>query len=297
MGDQAAHRAGPRVIARVGIAAMLSLAVVTVGARTASAAAPLTVQTSVSPHSIYVADVVTARVDVFFDRGDVDPGSVQVTAGFGPWQQLRAVRTAAAHSSAGEHRTWWFTVACFSIGCLPNPNAVRKLSFPLLTVSARTTKGAKVSVRAPWPSVNVAARFPEPNLHALVTLGTDTQPPPPSFRIRPSLLVAVLRVLGIVLVILALAAAGLEVVRRRARRGAGETTSPLLRTLAIVRGAQRDPVDDRRRAVGLLARVLVGEPAAAGTTLASAASEVAWSGAEPTPDELEEIARKVEAGL
>ena len=60
-----------------------------------------------------------------------------------------------------------------------------------------------------------------------------------------------------------------------------------------MRQAQRRDVEDRRRAAGLLARSLPAE----GTRLSGAASRLAWSKPQPTPDGLEELAQTVESEL
>ena len=88
---------------------------------------------------------------------------------------------------------------------------------------------------------------------------------------------------------------GLGVVELVRRRGRGRTVvdrrPSLVRSLELVRKAESGEVEERRRAVGLLARVLPEDDHG----LAGAASEVAWSDADPSPDELEELARRVEA--
>jgi hypothetical protein len=82
------------------------------------------------------------------------------------------------------------------------------------------------------------------------------------------------------------------VVWRRASRDGVDHRPPLVQALALVREAQRRDVEDRRRAAGLLARTLENRQDLSGT-----ASEVAWSATQPSPDELEDLARAVESDL
>jgi hypothetical protein len=76
-------------------------------------------------------------------------------------------------------------------------------------------------------------------------------------------------------------------VRRRRR---AEPLTGIERALALVREAERRPASDRRRAVGLLARLLGSrDPGLAGT-----ADDIAWSAPPPTPDALSQLAGRVE---
>ena len=256
-----------------------------------SSAPPITVETSLSPRSIYFADVVSARVDVFVDRRRVDPASIQMSTPFGRWKQLRPVRSATESDSSFVHRTWWFTIACFAQSCVPRVKSVQADVLPKLTVSGRTTGGTTVQVRQPWPVLNVATRFAPPAVHALVNLKTQRSVPAATFRFSPTPLSLVFTVVGALLVAGGLGLGVVEFVRRRGtRRTVVDRRPSLARSLALVRKAESGEVEERRRAVGLLARVLPEDDHG----LAGAASEVAWSDPDPSPDELEELARRVE---
>ena len=271
----------------VGVAtAMLALA------GPAVAGSPIVVQTSVSPQSIYVADVVTARVDVLVDRRQVNPGSVEVTSPFGAWQQLQPTRSTSTGSSTIVRRTWWFTLACISERCVPGPKAVETVDLPALTVAARTVSGTSLVVRHSWPAINIAGRYVPPNLHALIFLQAQTEVPPATYRFGPGWLAGLLDGIGSALIAAAVGLSGLTLMRwRAARRIIVDTRPPLVRSLALVRQAQQGGVEERRRAVGLLARVLPQ----GSQGLLPAALEVAWSVDEPSADDLEELARQVEA--
>jgi hypothetical protein len=252
----------------------------------------ITVQTSISPRSIYFADVITARVDVFVDRRQVDPASIEVVTPLGPWRQLQPMHSATVNGSSVVHRTWWLTIACFAERCVPRVKSVQAFALPKLTVTARTTDGATLRLRQDWPTVNIATRFVPPDVNALVNLRTRTLVPAATFRLGSTWLATLLTIGGVLLIAFGLVYGVIEILRRRPSRGhVLDRRSPLVRTLELVRKARSGEVEERRRAVGLLARVLPED----GDGLASTASEVAWSTPDPSPDELEELARKVEA--
>jgi hypothetical protein len=114
-----------------------------------------------------------------------------------------------------------------------------------------------------------------------------------TYRIAPNTLVLLLAALAA-----ALAAAGVAFAVRQVaavrRLPKPDTRSVLERALALVRDAESQPVEDRRRAVGFLARVLHRR----NEQLARAADDLAWSEPTPAPDELAALADRVasEAG-
>jgi hypothetical protein len=276
------------VSASVGTASAAEAAVVRVPA------SPLTVRTSVSPRSIYVADVVTARVEVFFDRHTVDAGSVRLLAAFGQWQQLAPVRTTSTGGTPDEQLTWTFTVACLSVPCVPRPKSVGQYHIPRLTVTARTKTGARIAVQQVWPTINIAARFEPPGLHAPVPFIQQTAMPGVSPRLRPRSLATTLLAVGALLVAAGIGIGALEL-RRRPRRSvlSDGLGGPIARTLALVRLARAGRSDDKRRAVGLLARTLAEDE----HPLSSTASALAWSESEPSADELDQIVQTLEGEL
>jgi hypothetical protein len=73
------------------------------------------------------------------------------------------------------------------------------------------------------------------------------------------------------------------------RRRTPDTRSALERALALVREAESREPEDRRRAVGLLARVLRRRD----DGLARAAGDLAWSEPEPAPSELAALVSRV----
>ena len=91
----------------------------------------------------------------------------------------------------------------------------------------------------------------------------------------------------------AVAAAGFGLwLRLTASRRRKRELRPLELALALVREAKAREPDDRRRAVGLLARTL-----APSDRSVPSASELAWSAGEPSPSGLEELAETIEEDL
>jgi hypothetical protein len=262
----------------------------------ASGSNPLTVALSSSPDWFYFADTVTVRVDVAYSRDQVDSRSVRLVTAFGPWQQLGPVRSSVSASGIAGHRTWWYNLACLSSACVPASTVVQPFNLPRVTVAARKLDGSRLVVHRAWPVLHMAGRIkPTTELEIVVPqFAVQTTVPPATYRIAVSPLALALDVIGAALFAIALAAGLREFFRWRASRNTSvDDQPPLLRTLALVRQAEsRDP-GDRRLAVGLLARTL---PDQAGG-LTSAASEVAWSVADPSSDRLNELVRTVEAQL
>jgi hypothetical protein len=258
----------------------------------AGGANALQMTASVTPRWLYFADPVTARIDVRFDPRRVVPASIRVDPTFAPWDEIAAARiSTTAHGTIG-HRTWWFTLACISIDCLPRGTAPQRFHLPKAMVTARARDGSQLVARRAWLPLKVAGRFaPAHTVGLRPVFQLDTRLPQATYRADPGLLALIFDVIGVALVAVALALGAAEASRWRAtRRSAVDTTPPLLRAVALVREAKQRDVEDRRRAASLLARTLRRE----GNGLRSTATEVAWSPAEPTPVQLEDLAQSVE---
>jgi hypothetical protein len=163
--------------------------------------------------------------------------------------------------------------------------------FTSATVTARTRGGQPLTARGEWPEFSVAARIP-PATARNTPFERQTAAPAATYRVNPSSLALALDVFAGLLVVVGIALVAPEISgRSRARRPVGDNRSPLARALAYVREAQGRRTEDRRRAVGLLARTLRRE----GNGLDAVASSVAWSANEPSPARMEELARAIEA--
>ena len=84
--------------------------------------------------------------------------------------------------------------------------------------------------------------------------------------------------------------AGATATRLYRRRHGLEPLTGLERALALARDAERRPARDRRRALGLLARVLGPRD----PQLADEAEHLAWSAPAPTPVALADLVAEVE---
>jgi hypothetical protein len=279
---------------RLVVAAMILAVIWPAGAIAAKQTGPLDVHTSVSPAWTYFGDTVVVRLDVLFDPKVVEASSVQTSPSFGDWQQLSTTRFAETRSGSLVHETWWFSLDCLTLACLPRGPIVQAFKLPSLAIKARETDGHSLVVQQKWPTLRVSARYLPPALpSARPVFSLQTAVPPSAYRVEPSLLAALFDVGGAFLLAGAATVAGFGLFRRIvATRRRRQERQPLERALALVREAKaRDP-DDRRRAVGLLARTL-----APSDRFVPGASELAWSEDEPSPSGLEDLAETIEADL
>lgn len=260
----------------------------------AFAAAPIRVTTSITPDWIYFADKVTARIHIVIDRTQVEPGSIQVTPSFTPWEQSGTTRTTTIGTGTTAVRTIVYSLRCIDFSCLPKGTVVQRFYLPIVVVTAQTDDGASVIVRKPWPPVNVAGRFLPP-LSGSVRPGLtlETADPAPRYAVPPA---TTALVIDAVAAVLGLAALGLVLVELfwwvDRRRHPVDLRPPLVRALDLMREARTREPDDRRRAAALVARLLPTR-----TDERSRVTEVAWSERIPSPDELEAIAEELESSL
>jgi hypothetical protein len=256
-----------------------------------SAAPPLKVRTAIDPTWPSFGDVISARVDVVVDRGKVDPRSIRIDAPFGRWKQEGDARTSASSVGTRVLRSWHFTLSCFELVCLPGSTPIA-VHLPAGKVTARSVRGPMVTARVVWPGLSVTTRVP-PSVADATPFEQDITLPTPTYRVNPTWLAFGLDALAALLAVLGIGLVAAELARRRARRRAVDVGSPLERALAYVREAKLRRSEDRRRAMGLLARTLGRDS----DGLDVVASQVAWSAVDPSPERLEEVSRRVTAGV
>jgi hypothetical protein len=112
-----------------------------------------------------------------------------------------------------------------------------------------------------------------------------------SYRVAPGRLATALTIAAVVLAVAGVLLAGwaaATLVRRR--RAQARRLTGLERALVLAREAESRPPADRRRALGLLARLLGGRHG----RLADEAEELAWSAPSPQPAALAELVTQVE---
>ena len=273
---------------KAGALVAATVAALTVGVGPAAAAAPLRVSTSVSPRFLFFADPVTVRVSVLADRRQIAPASVGFIADFGDWTQLAPTRSTTISAGPFVRRSWSFEVACLQVGCLPNGRRL-SIHLPRLTITAKRPDGTAVVVRKDWPTLSIAPRFGAAAPDATPNFELDENLPVPTYRVDPTRLAFGLDAGAAVLAALVCLILVRAALRRRPARVS--EIPPLARALKFVRQSKSRPIDDRRRAAGLLARTLADDP---DPSLSDTAARVAWSSGEPQPDRLEALAKMVE---
>jgi hypothetical protein len=160
-----------------------------------------------------------------------------------------------------------YELQCLDLKCLPGPGAKRiKIGTATAVIVPRTT-AAQVA-------------------HPLRSFHRQTNVPPPSYRVRPNVLRAVLFAIAALLAAGALALV-YPLVRRLIPEPVDERT-PLQRALDLVRASLGRGAEDRRRALDLLGRALDDD------TRASDALELAWSERGPEPERVAELVETVE---
>jgi hypothetical protein len=248
--------------------------------------AALTVHVSLSQDAVEFADPVLATVTILGDRTAVASAHLEVQQDLAPLTQLGRTRITAVTRGRLRTVTYSMRASCLDQRCISTKGSKRVALKPVLVQVApgRTTK-------AIWPVLEVRPRVSKADVarpHA--PLRTDTSAPPITYRVEPADLARALEVIAAVLAAAAVLLAGLTALALvRDRRRPVELTG-LARALALAREAERRPTPDRRRALGLLARVLGSRD----PRLADAADELAWSSPAPTPDALAELVTNVE---
>ena len=259
---------------------------------TASASAqnaPLEVRTSV-PSTAAFGKPLTARVVVVLRRDVVDTDSLRVTSALEPLTQLAATRVSRSSRGDDDVVTFDVTAACLEQRCVAAGGAERQLRLPAVRVSARTRDGEPLSVSEPWPRLRIRGQVRASDLaRSPLPFKTDLEAPDVTYRVAPSTLTALLVVLaaGLTLAALALGARQVAAVVRRRRL---VELSDLERALALARSSESRSPEDRRRALGLLARVLRSSR----QRLATPTSTLAWSAPLPSPGSVSTLVEQVE---
>lgn len=284
-------------LTRVAVVAVVAMGVAVVAVLLLGHATPLrgvqpvralTVHASFSPPAVQFGDRVIARVVVLADRDALDTSRLRVTEDVVPLTQLGAVHVTKTNRGRLAVIAYDTPAVCLSQGCLA-PAGPKELRLPLARIEAPRRAGGVARATSVWPQLTVGARVVAADLKAAQPpFHADTSAPAVTYRIAPG---ALSRLLDIVAAVLAAAGAGFavwQVVVLRRRR-MPDTRSALDQALALVREAESRPPEDRRRAVGLLARVLQRRDGG----LAGAAGDLAWSKPVPGPDDLAAIADRV----
>jgi hypothetical protein len=265
-------------------------AVLAIGASSAHAAV-LAVQTSFEPASAHFGDRVLARVVVTVDERAVDLGSVRIAADLGPLAQLGEPRTTQETRGEAGTVTYEIPAACLGEACIAG-GPVTALRLPRARVEARLRTGGVMRRTAAWPALSVRGRVTAADLQAAKPrFRRDVTPPAVTYRVAPLTLARTLVAVALLLALAGLAVAAWQIRALVLRRRARDTRSELEHAVDFVRDALLRPPPDRRRALGLLARVLRRRDG----PLSAAADELAWSEPEPAPERMAELAERAAA--
>ena len=242
-----------------------------------ASAAPLVVRATFDASTVQFGDAIGTHVVVLLDGTRVRPGSLRIVADVAPLTPLSPVQTTRiVHGN-----TITIAVArpysCLSSVCVASSGDATP-ALPRVTATVVTRDGRTVRAAATWPTLHIRGRVSTADLsQSRPPFLADLTPESPSYRVTPSALAWLLDGLAIALGLAAAALAahtGARLMRRRRVEPAGDE---LERALRLAREAEARPVPDRRRALGLLARLLGSRYG----PLAGAASELAWAKPEP----------------
>ncbi|MHB8642459.1 MAG: hypothetical protein ACYDA3_06205 [Gaiellaceae bacterium] len=274
------------------VGAVLALVAVLVLARmsgTRAVATPhaVTARATLTPPVVQFGDRVTAVVDVVFDRNALHTSYAEVQASFAPLAQLSAPQAKRTKRGGADVVHYTVQLACLDQICA---GARRVFQLP----PAHILVGGE-SVPVAWPKLVVRGRVTAQDLEQdPPPLVADASVPQPSYRLGPSLAATLLEVLAVVLALGGVALGGHQaVLLARARRKRASRQTQLERALLLAREAGARGPADRRRAVGLLARLL----ARRGDAGAEPARDLAWSATAPAPEAVEELVSRIEREL
>jgi hypothetical protein len=272
----------------VGAVKRFVLAVVLAGVLAPSAvAAPLRAEAGFDDSTVQFGDLIHTRVSVVVD-GSVRARSVHIVDDPAPLTTVSSPRMTRVGNVIELTRD----AICLTSACVSDTGSTTPKLAPAL-VSATLQNGSRVRVAVAWPQLTVRGRVTGGDLsRSQPPFRAALLPPAPTYRTSPGALAWLLDAAAIVLALVA-AALVLVQVRRWARaRGRATQADELGRALRLAREAEQRPPPDRRRAAGLLARLLGARDAA----LAGSASDLAWREPQPEPEALESLVGEVERG-
>jgi hypothetical protein len=274
------------LVAAVALAVVLLLGA-DVNAPTITPPATISVHAQFDPATPEFGDRIDAKIVIALNSRSVRPQTLRYSYGLSPLTQLEAPRTSRYASGDLELITLVAPVTCVTAPCVAR-KGVTTLTFPAVTATVMTTKGARQNATARWPALPIRGRVLASDLaSSSPKFQGNASPPTPSYSVAPSTLATLLDVLAALCAVGAVALVAWQavvIIRRRP----GRRVDPLERALRLAREAENQPVPHRRRAAGLLARLLGRD------RLSSTANDLAWSEHNPEPDELEALVSEIE---
>ena len=275
----------------VALAAGMIVPLVAVASAAAAVTPPsaIAVNADFEPAAPGFGDHLDARIVIELNRRTVRPQTLHYSYALAPLTQVGAARTSRFISGDLELITVVAPVTCVSAQCVTG-KGVTTLSFGPVRANVARTNGTRDGVSAQWPKLAVRGRvLPSDLVSASPRFQSDLAPAAPSYRGSPAVLATLLDAAAAVA---ALGAVGLIVWQLLvfARRRPARQLDALERALRLTRDSQNQPVSQRRRSLGLLARLLDHG------RLSTTARDLAWSEHQPQPDELEALVSEIERG-
>lgn len=255
-----------------------------------AAAAPLAVRATFEAPIVQFGDPIRTHVVVLLDATQIRTSSVRIVDDAGPLTPLSAPDTTRTTRNGTLVIAIGRTFGCISSSCVAAKGDATP-TLPRVLVTAVTNHGKRVQATASWPVLQIRGRVSAADLaRSRPPFRANTTPPPPTYRIAPSSLAWLLDGLAVVLALAAVSLA-LTVALRLARRGGGAAAAgELERALRLAREAESRPPADRRRALGLIARLLDKR----NRRLAGTASDLAWARPDPERESLATLVSDVE---
>ena len=244
----------------------------------AAAAPPLMVRATFDPATAKFAGAIHTQVIVLLDASSVRPETLRIVSDLAPLTSLSPGHS--TRTTRGDTITVRLdrTFSCLASSCVA-PVGDAGLAFPPVKATVETLQGETLGTKATWPALHVQGRVSKADLaRSRPPFRSNTAAPAPSFRVAPSTLAWLLDGAAIVLALAGAALALYEARRFAERRRPQPTVDELERALRLAHEAESRPPPDRRRALGLLARLLDARD----RRLSGTASELAW--AEPEPE-------------
>jgi hypothetical protein len=261
-----------------------------VGADGAGAAPLLAARATFDTPIVQFGDAIRTHITVVADSTQVHATSVRIVDDATPLTPLSTTYVTRATRGATLVIAITRTFSCISRDCVSAKGDATPALSPV-TVTAVAESGRIVHATAAWPVIHVQGRVKAADLaRDRPPFRANTSPPPPTYRLTPSTLAWLL---DGVAVVLALAAGGLavSVARRLARRvRSTPTAGKLERAVRLAHEAESRPPPDRRRALGLLARLLDNRDG----RLSAAASDLAWARPDPERESVSTLVSDIE---
>jgi hypothetical protein len=245
----------------------------------------IAVRALLAPRGVLFGDPLVARLDVVVDRERLDPETIELDTQFVPYLVRRERRDRADYERFTRLR-YRFELDCLETACVPD-GIEKPIQFPQAIVR---TEGTQVG-EAEWPLFLIGARVRETGVAAVNAREWRAAAVvrPPTYRVGPTLMTALLVVLalGLLGVATAALAVGLRAVSLKRRR----RLSALERALVVLEQAHAAGIaEEQRLALDRLADELRATGAG---DLAVSARRLAWAAETPGRDRTAELSDDV----